>query len=469
MPCCLLAQALCQSQTGIQILLQWWWVTPPVGVSDTPVVRASYARLWQAMPLLMTCSWFTRRSSSSPIKTWWPFGSSWQPCGLEGSASSFGPSGCCARWSSTCLRPWCPSLTSRLVMGPCVRRIVCTQAGCARCEAGRGGYQFPFWGRGHGGRTPGSGREIFSRPLEQHPLQSTCTICSLPSRVGSYTRPSITAFWTARVPAYLQCFMPGAERRGFEDGIARAQRCLQMWLAWAVNPESSHVPGACAACGNRAEFHCRVCNEPLVDVVVEPDPIVVPRPKKRPKSSPKALERRAGASSEEAGSGSAAEARFALTVAALSNKLPTRQTVRHFPKADLQVCCMAESPEQRQCWMSWVPISFRDEMRRRAMWPIALHCVAGGHRGATVAALMHSLISGQPFGESVQHISGLRDVQIEKVLRESGVRGMSERHPSHGPDRSDVPRPQGYIATSRSNMHVDAGGGVPLCRHCQGE
>ena len=86
------------------------------------------------------------------------------------------------------------------------------------------------------------------------------------------------------------------------------------------------------------------------------------------------------------------------------------------------------------------------------LWPIAqqtllcggnvyVHCVAGRHCGATVAALMHSLISGQPFGESVQHISGLRDVQIEKVLRESGVEAciMGERHPSHGPDRSDVP------------------------------
>ena len=87
------------------------------------------------------------------------------------------------------------------------------------------------------------------------------------------------------------------------------------------------------------------------------------------------------------------------------------------------------------------------------MWPIAqqtllcggnvyVHCIAGRHRGATVAALMHSLISGQSFADSVQHINGIRDVQIERVLRESGVE-MGERNPSQGPDRRDVPAATG--------------------------
>ena len=47
----------------------------------------------------------------------------------------------------------------------------------------------------------------------------------------------------------------------------------------------------------------------------------------------------------------------------------------------------------------------------------ALHCRR--HRGATVAALMRSLLAAEPFADSVRYINGIRDVQIDKVLPES--------------------------------------------------
>ena len=114
------------------------------------------------------------------------------------------------------------------------------------------------------------------------------------------------------------------------------------------------------------------------------------------------------------------------------------------------------------------------------MWPIAqqtllcggnvyVHCIAGRHRGATVAALMRSLLVAEPFADSVRYINGVRDVQIDKVLREAGVEAWVRDTHRMAPTGVMYPRPQGCIATARSNMYVDAGGGVPLCRHCQGE
>ena len=63
----------------------------------------------------------------------------------------------------------------------------------------------------------------------------------------------------------------------------------------------------------------------------------------------------------------------------------------------------------------------------------------------------------------------IRDVQIDKVLRESGVEAWVRDTRGTAPTGIMYPRLQGYIATARSNIHVDAGGGVPLCRHRQGE
>ena len=37
--------------------------------------------------------------------------------------------------------------------------------------------------------------------------------------------------------------------------------------------------------------------------------------------------------------------------------LPTRATVRHFPKAELQVCCMAESPEAPGSYFAGRPLA----------------------------------------------------------------------------------------------------------------
>ena len=81
-----------------------------------------------------------------------------------------------------------------------------------------------------------------------------------------------------------------------------------------------------------------------------------------------------------------------------------------------------------------VPISYRNRRDEawKAMWSIAqqtllcggnvyVHCIAGRHRGATVAALMRSLLASEPFADSVRYIKSIRDVQIEKVLREAGV------------------------------------------------
>ena len=108
-------------------------------------MQARYARLWQAMPLLMTCSWFTRRSSSSPLRTLWPFGflaAMWS----RGEREQF--------WAFWVLCPLLEHLPTPLVPisditigdGPYQCAVSCAPRRGARCEAGRGGYQFPFLG-----------------------------------------------------------------------------------------------------------------------------------------------------------------------------------------------------------------------------------------------------------------------------------------------------------------------------------
>ena len=133
---------------------------------------------------------------------------------------------------------------------------------------------------------------------------------------------------------------------------------------------------------------------------------------------------------------------------------------------------MAESPEQRQgvtpgALVLQVPISFRGRHDEawRAMWPVAqqtllcggnvyvLHCRASPrtYRGSPDA---------QPyFRPTVRGLHQAPDREgVARVWVEEWVRDTRRTAPT-----------QGYIATSRSNMHVDAGGGVPLCRHRQGE
>ena len=188
----------------------------------------------------MTCSWFTRRSSSSHLRTLWPSGSSWQPCGLEESASCF---------------VVCP-LVEHLPAAPLVpiSDITIGDGALPSCAAGgvrqvRGWpwwLPVPFWGRGHG-------EQSSSLQLgEQHRLEPGG---SVPSRVVSspVIMRGAPGSWDSGSGETPCQSMPSRDE-AIEDNMARAQRCLHMWLARAVNPETS---GACARCGNRAEFHCR--------------------------------------------------------------------------------------------------------------------------------------------------------------------------------------------------------------------
>ena len=105
-----------------------------------------------------------------------------------------------------------------------VRRVVCTQDGCAPCESGRGGYQFPFWGRGRGGLclsrqawdprrlvsvTSATIRSSTPRDGVQRRLASTWRTCSRASGAGSCIRLSITASWTAMALPCLRCLVHG--------------------------------------------------------------------------------------------------------------------------------------------------------------------------------------------------------------------------------------------------------------------
>ena len=98
-----------------------------------------------------------------------------------------------------------------------VRRIVCTQAGCARCESGRGGYQSPSWGHGAGvlfwfrlvwgHKRPGKGISAMlpswtPRDGVVKPRACTWSRCFRQNGGGCFTPPNITVL---QMPTELQC------------------------------------------------------------------------------------------------------------------------------------------------------------------------------------------------------------------------------------------------------------------------
>ena len=265
MPCCISAHStICQSQTGIQFFLV---VSYTIWVCYT-FFEAGDASLWQAMLLQRTRLWCTLRSLCCRPRTLWQlmafreflstlwergdreqFWSFWVECPLVEHLPPLAPISDSWRWSLA-------GATHRVHAGR-----VCS----VRSRPGWLPVSFP-------GAVDSAGCLAWGRRRPDATSETRLSCYSLQSGPASSTRRSITDSWRRRgdhsssIPvlarvaagsAGLAC--PQETRPGC--AASRAQRSMQTWLAWAADPRHSHVPDACARCGDKAEFHCHVCDE----------------------------------------------------------------------------------------------------------------------------------------------------------------------------------------------------------------
>ena len=167
--------------------------------------------------------------------------------------------------------------------------------------------------------------------------------------------------------------------------------------------------------------------------------------------------------------------------------LPTVATLEHFPATDLQIVCFPETPAAkggtqlpgamvRHLSPTWV--DGRTEQWRQ-LWPllrssvydgntIVIHCVAGRHRAAAVAAVVRSLLERESLDASAAWLTKHRDVQLHKITHDRGVgQWMSDTVKSSSLG-NPLPPLVGFAATTRSQLHVVTEDEVPLCLHKQG-
>ena len=96
------------------------------------------------------------------------------------------------------------------------------------------------------------------------------------------------------------------------------------------------------------------------------------------------------------------------------------------------------------------------------------HCVAGRHRAAGGQALILSLITDSSFQEAQATVGRLRECQIYKLMEQGSIAQWIRHVRKTAVAGIRWPTPTGYIFTERSQIHLDLGRGIPLCRHRQG-
>ena len=96
------------------------------------------------------------------------------------------------------------------------------------------------------------------------------------------------------------------------------------------------------------------------------------------------------------------------------------------------------------------------------------HCVAGRHRAAGGQALILSLITDSTFQEVQATVGRLRECQIYKLMEQGSIAQWIRHVRKTAVTGIRWPTPTGYIFTERSQIHLDLGRGIPLCRHRQG-
>ena len=89
---------------------------------------------------------------------------------------------------------------------------------------------------------------------------------------------------------------------------------------------------------------------------------------------------------------------------------------------------------------------------------VVVHCMAGRHRGGTIAVICRALLANESLDDAERHILQRREIEVipshaemAEWVRDVGTRTRLHRlHP-----------------TESSNLHMEQAEGVPLCQHAQ--
>ena len=164
--------------------------------------------------------------------------------------------------------------------------------------------------------------------------------------------------------------------------------------------------------------------------------------------------------------------------------LPTEQTVSYFPKVKLQVTCFVEPLEQRSgvvipgaLPLVIAPTDKRSrDLQWRSGWPtirqsvqsgeaILLHCMAGRHRAAGMSVLCRALFTGERLEDSAAFIASRRDIEMHKFMQTAHVADWVHHVYRTSSVGAPLPAITGFIATTRSRLHLCTEGNRPLCTH----
>ena len=96
-----------------------------------------------------------------------------------------------------------------------------------------------------------------------------------------------------------------------------------------------------------------------------------------------------------------------------------------------------------------------------------LHCISGRHRAAGTACMIRAILLRERFEAAWDYLASVRDVDIQGLLRDRALAGWIHETLRTSSLGNAWPRPTGYIATARSQLHIQGYEDTPLCSHRQ--
>ena len=98
---------------------------------------------------------------------------------------------------------------------------------------------------------------------------------------------------------------------------------------------------------------------------------------------------------------------------------------------------------------------------------VVVHCIAGRHRAGGASAVLSAALMDESFEVSSSWISARRNTDILGFCKGQSGRPMVSGNSGGHQRRDRWPKPTGYLATSRSSLHIQGFQGIPLCQRHQ--
>ena len=93
---------------------------------------------------------------------------------------------------------------------------------------------------------------------------------------------------------------------------------------------------------------------------------------------------------------------------------------------------------------------------------VVVHCVSGRHRAGGASAVMRAALMDESFEVASRWISARRNTDIPGFCKDKAVAQWCQETVVATKRRDRWPKPTGYLATSRSSLHIQGFQGIPL-------